>query len=192
MKGKDIILLVFGFIFFTFNSVGLQVLKEEPEDLSTILKYELTEDKKSYKVVGIEKALQKDIIIPETYNKLPVSEIEWSSLTSFTMKNIFIPKTVSYISNNTNTMNPYVMGIKIDELNPYYYSNDCNVIVEKSTDRLIITSPLSTIPSTVKIIGSYAFNSNNLNGVGELVIPNGIRYIESSAFYDCDGLKTIS
>ena len=38
MKVKDIILVVFGFIFFTFNSVGLQVLKEEPEDLSTILK----------------------------------------------------------------------------------------------------------------------------------------------------------
>ena len=92
MKVKDIILVVFGFIFFTFNSVGLQVLIEEPEELSTILKYELTEDNKSYKVVGIEKSLKGDIIIPETYNNLPVSEIDWSSLKSTTMKNIVIPK----------------------------------------------------------------------------------------------------
>ena len=82
MKVKDIILLIFGFAFFILNSISFEIVFEDEDTYDTVLKYELTEDKRSYKVVGITKSSTDDIVIPEIYDGLPVTEIDDKKLLS--------------------------------------------------------------------------------------------------------------
>ncbi len=57
------------------------------------LRYALTEDAKSYAVVGIGSCKDKDVVIPVTYNNLPVTSVgesafrDCSNLTSVTIGN---------------------------------------------------------------------------------------------------------
>ena len=84
-------------------------------------------------------------------------------------------------------------GIVVDPENPNYDSrNDCNAIIETSTNELITGCKNSTIPNTVTSIGYCAFRG--IAGLTSIEIPNSVTYIGENAFafcYDLTGDLTI-
>ncbi len=73
--------------------------------------------------------------------------------------------------------------------NIYDSRNNCNAVIEKATDRLVLGCKNTTIPNNVKIIGFRAFH--NRTGITNITIPNGVTSIEDEAFYGCSGLTSI-
>ena len=102
-------------------------------------------------------------------------------------------------------------GIVVDPENPTYDSrNDCNAIIETSTNELLTGCKNTVIPNTVTAIGVNAFKGimgmtsieipNSVVSIrdnafafcfdltGDLVIPNSVEAIGESAFFQCEGL----
>ena len=102
-------------------------------------------------------------------------------------------------------------GIVVDTENPTYDSrNDCNAIIETSTNELLTGCKNTVIPNTVTAIGVNAFKGimgmtsieipNSVVSIrdnafafcfdltGDLVIPNSVEAIGESAFFQCEGL----
>lgn len=81
-------------------------------------------------------------------------------------------------------------SIAVASGNPYLDSRDnCNAIIDKATDRLIAGCPTTIIPSSVKSIGSEAFE--NYNGIYSVTIPDRVETIEYRAFDGLSDLHTL-
>ena len=80
--------------------------------------------------------------------------------------------------------------IDVASPNPQYDSrNNCNAIIEKSTNKLIAGCKNTVIPSNVEIIGNAAFSGcTTLNSV---TIPNGVVILEEYSF-DNTGLVNLN
>ena len=72
----------------------------------------------------------------------------------------------------------------------YDSRNDCNGIIETSSNTLVVSCQNTIIPSTVTSIGDLAFA--NCYGLTSVTIPNSVTSIGSSAFSGCRGLTTIT
>ncbi len=73
----------------------------------------------------------------------------------------------------------------------YDSRNNCNAIIETSSNTLVQGCMNTIIPNTVTSIGSYAFyGCSGLTGT--LTIPNSVKSIGNSAFYGCSGLTSVT
>lgn len=79
-------------------------------------------------------------------------------------------------------------SITIDKSNEVYSDYDSNVIVDKTTNTLLM-SPNGYIPNTIKIIGGNAIYETTITS---LTIPNSVVEIEDSAISLNRNLKTIT
>ena len=109
-----------------------------------------------------------------------------SSLTSIT-----IPKSVTSIGmpafNNCNNL----VSIIIAEGNAVYDSrNGCNAIIETSSNTLIHGCSATIVPEGVKSIGNSAFY--DCDRLTSITIPEGVTSIGEDAFYSCDSLISIT
>jgi len=81
-------------------------------------------------------------------------------------------------------------SITVDPNNGTYDSReDCNAIIETSTNTLILGCRSSVIPQGVTAIGDGAFAG--CLGLNSLTIPNSVTSIGSAAFKGCTGLTSI-
>jgi hypothetical protein len=86
---------------------------------------------------------------------------------------------------------PNLHTIKVDKYNPRYDSrNNCNAIIETSTNTLIQGCKNSFIPDSVTKIGEYAFYG--CRSLTSIEIPNSVRRIDNFAFYYCSKLGSIT
>ncbi len=137
------------------------------------LSYSISSDGTYYSVTGIGSAKVKDIAIPPTYQGLPVVRIGYeafkdcSSLTSIT-----IPDSVTSIGT--------LAFDDCSSLNAVYISDIAKWCAIYFSDSH--SNPL------------YYAKNLYLNGelVTDLVIPNGVTSIGSSAFYNCSSLTSIT
>ena len=82
-------------------------------------------------------------------------------------------------------------SIKVEDGNQNYDSRDnCNAIIKKSTNTLIVGCQNTAIPNSVTSIGSSAFYGRI--GLTSVTIPNSVTSIGSSAFSDCSGLTSVT
>ena len=82
-------------------------------------------------------------------------------------------------------------SITVDSGNTVYDSrNNCNAIIEKSTNKLIAGCQTTVIPNSVTIIGDSAFSL--CYGLTSLTIPSSVTSIEDFVFEGCSGLTSIT
>ncbi len=107
------------------------------------------------------------------------------SLTSIT-----IPSSITYIGEGALSNCTNLTSIKVENGNPIYDSrDDCNAIIETSSNTLIAGCKKTIIPNSVNSIGDSAFyRCSDLTSVS---IPNSVKHIGNSAFEFCVNLTTL-
>ena len=147
------------------------------------------------------------IVIPNTVEKIGVCAFYGSSIISLDIPNrvtslgdwafadtqiesIAIPNSVTHIGVALLTACNSLTSIIVEEGNSNYDSRDnCNAIIEKSTNRLIATCPNTIIPNTVTTIATRAFQNSAITSID---IPNSVVRIEAYAFRWATQLNSIT
>ena len=105
------------------------------------------------------------------------------------LKNIEIPDSVTRISTGAFQQSGQIENIKVDPGNAYYDSReDCNAIIQKSNNMLVLGCNNTIIPNSVKIIAYVSFGACDFTSIA---IPDGVTTIESHAFVNCKNLIEI-
>ena len=107
------------------------------------------------------------------------------------LTSIVIPRSVeSIVGWNFNNC-AALSSIKVDEQNLWFDSrNDCNAIIEKATNTLVVGCQTTVIPNDVTAIGTWAFWGRW--GMEVMPIPSSVTSIADHAFAWCVNLKQIT
>lgn len=109
-----------------------------------------------------------------------VTTIETNAFYENEMTNIVIPGSVTSLGSTPFFNNP-IENISIDSNNTVYDSRDnCNAIIETSTNTLLQGSKNAIIPNTITALGNYSFDSL---GITSITIPDSVTMIAHDAFY---------
>lgn len=112
------------------------------------------------------------------------------------LSSITIPSSVTYIELSDKYFNAFtdcggLTSIIVESGNPNYDSrNNCNAIIETSTNTLIAGSNNTIIPNTVSSIAHHAFSGRS--NMTSITIPNSVTAIRRDAFSGCTKLSTIT
>ena len=107
------------------------------------------------------------------------------------LSSISIPNSVTYICGGAFRDCSGLTSITIVSGNPNYDSREnCNVIIETSSNTLIAGCRNTVIPENVTSIGREAFSG--CSGLTSVIIPEGVTSIGGSAFSGCSGLTSIT
>lgn len=186
---------------------------DQPQDISDAtsgLKYKLTGN--SYSVVGIlDTNTRKEIVIPETYNGLPVDAIGGNAFEGAkSIKSITLSENVTSIGDyafkgceslrtiHLNKVNAIGNGafrgckslqfIDVSEENENFSVVD-NVLYNKDLTTLWLyptakSEPSSfSVPKSVTTIRSYAFEGDTMQ-LNEVLIDTNVEIVSFNAFYD--------
>jgi hypothetical protein len=106
------------------------------------------------------------------------------------LNEMYIPKSVMQISYDSFLNRNDKFSISVAEGNQIYDSrNNCNAIIESSTNTLIFGCANTVIPSSVTSIGESAFSY--CTALSTIEIPLSVTSIRESAFFACSGLTSI-
>lgn len=179
--------------------------------------YDLNFETKEATVVRGEKEYKRKITIPPLVkykgNKYSVTGIGDSAFGfCFELTSVSIPSSVTSIGRRVFEVCGDLTTIQIDPRNPRYDSReDCNAIIETSTNTLVAGCHNSEIPEGITAIGECAFLwcgdldslyiPNSVTAIGEsafnfvglsfLSIPSSVTTIGEFAFAECFGLTAI-
>ena len=107
------------------------------------------------------------------------------------LTSIIIPNSVTSLGGDTFRGCSNLTSIKVESGNQKYDSRDnCNAIIEKSSNTLISGCKNTIIPNSVTSIGYKAFR--DCRGLTSITIPNSVTSIGGSAFSGCSGLTSIT
>ena len=107
------------------------------------------------------------------------------------LKQVRVSSTVETIAVSAFYYCDNITSIIVDDRNKTFDSrNNCNAIIDKDAERLILGCSSTIIPAGVSEIGESAFaGSANLQSID---IPDGITTIYGCAFYRCSALKRVT
>ena len=104
---------------------------------------------------------------------------------------VTIPNSVTSIYSHVFAGCTGLKSMVVASGNSVYDSRDnCNAIIETTTNTLISGCKNSIIPNSVTEIGDGAFSG--CTGLTEVTIPNSVTWIGSFAFAYCDGLTSVT
>ena len=158
------------------------------ERVKSLFTYEVY-DEDAY-LVRVHPAVSGDVVIPETYEGVPVQGISPDAFDGcVNITGVTIPKGVLYIDSNAFSNCPSLESIVVDKDNLRYHSDgDC--LIDTESKALITGCNTSVIPSdgSVTSIEHYAFCGS---GISEITIPESVTYIGYRAFYGCESLTDV-
>ena len=155
--------------------------ESEPNTGSQGLEFTLNSDGNSYSVTGIGTCTDTDIIIPTTYNDLPVTSIGDSAFENCSkLTSINIPNGVISIGSHA-----FFNCLKLTSV------NIPNSVTSIGDYAFVFCESLIgiNIPNSVTSIGIQAFGY--CSSLTSITIPNGVTSIGMYAFSDCSGLESI-
>ena len=105
---------------------------------------------------------------------------------------LVIPAKTTSIGTGAFAYMDKLKSIRVEAGNSVYYSpNDCNAIIERSTNTLVVGCSTTVIPQSVRTIGDYAFYEV-LNGVYTLSVPTQVKTIGEYAFAYNSDLRSLT
>lgn len=137
-----------------------------------------------------------NVVIPEsvTYNGKTYSVTSIGGAAFYncpTLTSVNISNSVTSIGGSVLGYCSSLTSIVIESGNTTYDSRDnCNAIIETSTNTLIAGCMNTTIPNSVTSIGEGAFYG--CSGLTSVTIPNSVTSIGYSAFQGCSGLTSVT
>ena len=103
------------------------------------------------------------------------------------ISSVFITKNIVSLGLNPFDYCSYLESVVVDEQNPLYDSrNQCNGIIETSSNKLIVGFKRTVIPEGIVTIGTYAFSGCEFNT--QPSFPDALKTIEDDAFRNSSGL----
>ena len=136
-------------------------------------------------ICGVRNILLTSITIPEMVEK--IEDFAFAGCSE--LESITIPDRISAIGKGILDGCKKLSAIKVDSDNPYYDSrDDCNAIIETTSNTLVAGCKNTIMPNNVEAIASYAFKSSALE---KITIPASITSIGKDAFIDCSKLQEI-
>jgi len=107
------------------------------------------------------------------------------------LTSITIPNSVTNIGVGAFAYCSDLTSIAVESNNTKYDSREnCNAIIETSTNKLVCGCESTMIPNSVTSIGNSAFNG--CRGLTSITIPNSVTSIGDGAFCDCSGLTSVT
>ncbi len=129
--------------------------------------------------------LIEELEIPDTVDNIPYVAFAGGSFSK-----VIIPKNTINIGLGAFAYCSNLSSIIVDSNNPIYDSRDnCNAIIETSTNTLIAGCKDTIIPSSVTGIGEYAFYY--CTSLESIIIPFSVTGIGEYAFSSCTSLENI-
>lgn len=127
----------------------------------------------------------KEITLSEGLEKIGVSAFYECE----TLKSITIPSTLNTLATAAFASCSGLNSISVANGNTVYDSREnCNAVIETSTDKIILGCQNTIIPDAVKCIGAWAFYG--CDGLKNVILPDLLETIEEAAFSYCEGLET--
>ena len=186
---------------------------EQPEDpeepapptASQGLAYTLNEDQKSYSVTGIGECTDTALVIPSTYEGLPVTEVGESAFYNCDhLTSVEIPDSVTTIGDlafySCDGLTSVVIGDSVTTIGDCafaYCDSLTSVVIGDSVTSIGVGAFYScdsltsvVIPDSVTTIGDYAFYY--CSSLTSVVIPDSVTTIGDGAFRDCYSLTSIT
>ena len=128
----------------------------------------------------------KYVNIPNSVTRIGYNSFSYC----YDLDSLFIPSSVTEIGITAFMRCKNMKSITVDSNNAYYDSRDnCNAIIETSSNTLIAGCKNTIIPNTVTAIGDWAFN--DFDDLLELMIPNSVTYIGEGGISCCDALTRL-
>ena len=146
------------------------------------LNYDLNSDKQSYAVTGIGSCTDTELIIPPTYNGLPVTSIgEDAFREADNITKVIIGDNVTNIGRSSfyccDNLVSVVIGDNVKNIEDWAFGGCYNLTT-------------IVIPDSVTSIGRYAFL--DCTALTNVTIGNGVTTIGDYAFYGCDSLVSVT
>ena len=103
---------------------------------------------------------------------------------------ITVPSSVTMIQERAFSGCDSLVALTVEEGNTVYDSrNNCNAIIETSSNTLVAGCAATVIPENVTKIGKHAFSYHTL--LHTITIPSSVTTIDDRAFAQCSALKSI-
>ncbi len=119
------------------------------------------------------------------------SILSYAFCNCYSLNTITIPSSVTKIGDGAFLGCSGLTSIVVETGNLIYDSrNNCNAIIETSSNTLLTGCMNTTIPNSVTSIGIYAFTS--CFGLSSVNIPNSVTNIGTNAFAGCSDLSSVT